>query len=91
MRHDVDARLAAIAAELERRRLIQEEPIDPLSASLFAFEVELAGLDEIGIAALAGLTDEGGKPILTLTQSQQMAADYRQEVSTRKIANLYTS
>lgn len=89
MRHDVDARLAAIAAELERRRLIQEEPIDPLSASLYEFVEELAGLDEIGIAALAGLTDEGGKPILTLTQAQQMAADYRQEESTRKVASLY--
>lgn len=89
MRHDVDARLAAIAAELERRRLIQEEPIDPLSASLYEFVEELAGLDEIGIAALAGLTDEGGKPILTLTQAQQMADNYRQEESTRKVAKLH--
>lgn len=89
MRHDVDARLAAIAAELERRRLIQEEPIDPLSASLFAFEAEMAALDEIGIAALAGMTDEDGKPILTLTQAQRMAADYRQEDSARKVSNLY--
>ena len=46
MNNRIDARLAAIAAELERRRMIQSEPIDPLSASLFAFEKELAGLDE---------------------------------------------
>lgn len=90
MKHDVDARLAAIAAELERRRLIQEEPIDPLSASLFAFDAEMAALDEVGVAALAGMADEDGKPILTLTQAQRMAADYRQEVSTRKITNIYT-
>lgn len=89
MRHDVDTRLAAITAELERRRLIQEEPIDPLSASLFAFEAEMAALDEVGVAALAGLTDEDGNAILTLAQARQMAADYRQEESARKVASLY--
>lgn len=90
MNSRIDARLAALVAEVERRRLIQKEPVDPLSASLFAFEAEMAALDEIGIAALAGLTDEDSNAILTLTQAQQMAADYRQEISTRKIANLYT-
>lgn len=74
---------------ISRRRLIQEEPIDPLPASLFAFEAETAAFDEIGIAALV-MADEDRKPILTLTQAQQMTADYRHEVSTRKIANLYT-
>ena len=48
MRHDVAARLAAIAAELERRRMIQSEPIDPLSASLFAMARELRELDAQG-------------------------------------------
>lgn len=85
MRHDVDARLAAIAAELERRRLIQEEPIDPLSASLYEFVEELAGLDEIGVAALAGLTDEGGKPILALTQAQQMADSFKKDAADRRL------
>lgn len=89
MRHDIDARLAAIVAELERRRMIQSEPIDPLSASLFAFEAELAALDEIGIAALAGLTDEDGNAILTIAQAQRMADNYRQEESTRKVAKLH--
>ena len=46
MRHDVAARLAAIAAELERRRLLQTAPLDPLSASLYEMGRELAGLDE---------------------------------------------
>ena len=89
MRHDANARLAAIAAELERRRLIPEEPVDPLSASLFAFQAEMAALDEVGVAALAGLTDEDGNAILTLAQARQMAADYRQEESARKVASLY--
>lgn len=89
MRHDVDARLAAIVAELERRRLIQEEPVDPLSASLFAFQAEMAALDENGVAALTEMADEDGKPILTLTQAQRMAADYRQEDSARKVSNFY--
>lgn len=52
MRHDVDARLAAIAAEVERRRMIQSEPVDPLSASLYAFERGLAELDAAGRDAL---------------------------------------
>lgn len=52
MRHDVAARLAAIAAELERRRMIQSEPIDPLSASLFAMARELRELDAQGRDAL---------------------------------------
>ena len=89
MNNRVDTRLAALVAEVERRRQIQEEPIDPLSASLFVFEAEVASLDEIGITALAGLTDEDGNPILTLAQARQMAADYRQEESARKVASLY--
>ena len=52
MNNRIDARLAALVAEVERRRLIQEEPIDPLSASLYAFSRELAGLDELGRSAL---------------------------------------
>ena len=88
--NDVKARLAALEEVLELRRLAQMEPLDPLSASLFAFEEEVAALDEIGIAVLAGMSDEDGKPILAITQAQQMATDYRQEVSTRKIAKLCT-
>lgn len=86
---DVSTRISAISAELERRRMLQEEPIDPLSASLFAFEAELAALDEIGIAALAGLTDEDGNAILTIAQAQRMADNYRREESTCKVAKLH--
>lgn len=52
MRHDVDARLTAIAAELERRRLEQEWPEDDLSRSLGELGRELAGLDALGKSAL---------------------------------------
>lgn len=71
MRHDVAARLAALVAELERRRMIQEEPIDPLSASLFAFEKELAGLDEQSRDALFLKQD-----ILTREQFDKFVLNY---------------
>lgn len=80
----IDSRLAALAAALER--LEQTEPIDPLSASLYAFEDEMANLDEIGIAALAAETDERGKPILDIEQAQRMADNYRREAAERRIS-----
>lgn len=48
MNNRIDARLAALVAEVERRRLIQEESVDDLSQSLFNLRQELAGLDERG-------------------------------------------
>lgn len=48
----IDARLTALASALEQRQLEQVAPIDPLSASLFALEKELAGLDAAGKAQL---------------------------------------
>ena len=87
--NSIDARLRALSVALEVRRLEQAIPVDDLSRSLYAFVDEMASLDEIGLAALAGMADEDGKPILTLTQAQQMAADYQKEVSTRKVAKLH--
>lgn len=87
--NNIDARLRALSVALEVRRLEQAIPVDDLSRSLYAFVDEMASLDEIGIAALAGLTDEDGNAILTLAQARQMAADYRQEESDRKVASLY--
>lgn len=53
MNNRIDARLAALVAEVERRRLIQEEPDDDLSRSLFNLRQELvAGLDTLGKSAL---------------------------------------
>lgn len=80
----IDARIATLAAEVERR-LIQEEPIDPMSASLYAFEAEMAALDEIGIAALAAATDEDGRQILTLEQAQQMANNFKRDATDRRL------
>lgn len=65
MRHDIDARIAALVAEMERRRQFELEPVDPLSASLYEFEDEMERLDEIGVAALAAEADEDGRKILT--------------------------
>lgn len=80
----IDARITALAEAVERRRLIQEEPIDPLSASLFAFEAEMANLDKIGIAALAAATDEDGRQVLTLEQTQQMANNFKMDATERR-------
>lgn len=55
----VEKRLAALEAELRRRQFAREGPVDPLSQSLFDFETELLGLDELGKAAfLAELNKE---------------------------------
>lgn len=48
--YSIQTRLAALADVVERRRLIQSEPIDGLSASLYAFERGLAELDDVGRA-----------------------------------------
>ena len=66
----IDARIAALAVELERRRLLQEEPLDPLSASLYELGRELAGLDALGKSALLkelNTPSEGGTAGLDLT------------------------
>lgn len=41
----ISTRLAALYEALELRRMIQSEPIDPLSASLFELARDLRGLD----------------------------------------------
>ncbi len=52
MNNRIDARIAAIADALERKRMEQEAPEDDLSRSLREFGRELARLDEPGKAAL---------------------------------------
>lgn len=55
----VEARIAALAAEVRRRQFIDEGPIDGLSQSLENFEQELLSLDDLGKAAfLAELNQE---------------------------------
>lgn len=53
MNNRVDARIAAIAEAIERRKMEQEAPVDDLSKSLFEFGRELAALDEAELAAKA--------------------------------------
>lgn len=53
-------RLAALQAFADRQRLLQTEPLDPLSASLYAFEDEMANLDDLGkVALLEELNGDG--------------------------------
>lgn len=48
----IDARIAAIAEAIERRKIEQEAPVDDLSRSLFNLRQELARLDALGKSAL---------------------------------------
>lgn len=52
MNNRIDARIAALAEAIERRKMEQEAPVDDLSKSLFGFGRELAGLDALGKSAL---------------------------------------
>lgn len=52
MGHRIDARIAALAKAIERRKMEQEAPIDDLSWSLFNLRQELAGLDALGKSAM---------------------------------------
>ena len=67
----IDARLDALVAELERRRLLQTAPLDPLSASLYEMGRELAGLDEQSRDALFLKQD-----ILNREQFDKFVLDY---------------
>lgn len=48
----IESRIVDLNKALERRRMEQEAPVDPLSASLFAWGRELTALDEQGKAEL---------------------------------------
>ena len=47
----IEVRLAALAAEIRRRKFANEGPVDALSQSLFELEGNLLGLDDLGKAA----------------------------------------
>lgn len=64
---------------IEQRRMIQEMPVDELSASIMEFEDKMAQLDEIGVLELTEMVDEDGKQILTLAEAQKMVGVYRKE------------
>ncbi len=52
MNNRIDARITALAAAIERRKLIQEMPVDALSQSLLDLADEFSQLDDLGKAAL---------------------------------------
>ena len=52
MERRIDARIAALAEAIKRRKMEQEAPMDGLSRSLFEFRRELAALDALGKSAL---------------------------------------
>lgn len=59
----IENRIIALADALRWRAEMQSEPIDPLSASLFELERELAALDEHGkvvlLKTLNGASEDG--------------------------------
>lgn len=64
----VEARLAALAAKVQRRQFVDEGPIDGLSQSLENFEQEILSLDDVGKAAfLASLNQCGENGSIGLT------------------------
>lgn len=78
MKHDVEARLAALEEALLLRKMEQEAPVDDLSRSLFEMGRELAGLDEQGKAELLQSLNKNG---LNLSQDafEQFVTEYRKE------------
>lgn len=78
MNNRIDARIAALAAELERRRLEQEWPEDDLSRSLGELGRELAGLDEQGKAELLQSLNGNGLD-LSPDAFERFVIDYRRE------------
>lgn len=68
--YSIDARIAALAEAIERRKMEQEAPVDDLSRSLFNLRRELAELDTLGKSALLkelNTPSEGGTAGLDLT------------------------
>ena len=79
----IEARLAALAAEIRRRQFANDGPVDALSQSLFELEGDLLGLDDLGKAAfLAELNreDEDGAEVvgLTLEDLERLIANVRE-------------
>lgn len=70
MNNRINTRIAAMSAALQRRQMEQAMPVDGLSRSLFAFEKEMAALDEQGkekLLAALNNPDDGETDCLNLT------------------------
>lgn len=82
MRHDVDARLAALDTALELRKLEQAWPVDDLSKSLYEMGWELAALDERGkldlLDALNTPSEDGTAGLdLTLEELEKIITNFK--------------
>lgn len=81
----IDARIAALAEAIERRKMEQEDPVDDLSKSLYGLGQELVGLDVLGKSALLyelnhGDPQEGTMGLdLSMEDLERFISDYRKE------------
>lgn len=78
----VESRIDALAAELQRRAMLQAEPVDGLSASLFSMQNEFSALDDEGKAQLLEALNnpydgETDSLHLTMQDIEQMIDDWR--------------
>ncbi len=79
----IDARIAALAETIERRKIEQDAPVDDLSRSLFALGRELAGLDALGKSALLYELNRGDPMAgtiglnLSMEDLERFMADFR--------------
>lgn len=81
----IDARIAALAEAIERRKAEQEGPVDDLTESLYELGRELAGLDVLGKSALLYELNHGD-PLegtlglaLSAEDLERFISDYRKE------------
>ena len=73
--YSIDARIAALAEAIERRKMEQEAPVDDLSKSLYEMGQELAALDEQGKAELLQSLNGNGLN-LSLDDLERFITDY---------------
>ncbi len=78
----IEKRLAALAAEVQRRREIAEGPVDPLSRSILEFADEMSAQDDVGKAQLLEALnnpDDGESDGLSLTMQdvERIIDDWR--------------
>lgn len=83
MTKNIEARLAALVAEVRRRQFVDEGPIDGLSQSLENFEQELLSLDDVGkgvfLAKMNQEREDGSGVIgLTMGDLERWIADIRE-------------
>lgn len=87
---EIIKRIEELRQRIENKRLDEEEPIDPLSRSLYELYKEMAELDEDGIADLhERLTNEDEKSIGTLEQTRRFVKTFANEYYDAKAHGVY--